>query len=332
VIELLVVVTVIGVLVALLLPAVQSAREAARRAACANNLKQLGLAALNYESANGVLPPGVYGTPREGSPGLTWGLSVLVRVLPFADGAAVYNSANFSLHTFTPANGTLASTSVSTLWCPSDPYISESGAVEDFNFGAPAGTGIRPHHTNYGGCQGTWCLDILPTNPTYAAQLAAMNGVIFSSGTVRLAEVTDGTGTTLLFAETPYGKIPNDQGNRSGSRWWHSGYTADTMVEAYYPVNGVTGVPYNNDTYENWIMAVGSFHPGGAHVGFCDGSVRFVKDSIQSVPFDPKTGDVPAFRRDKATDLFSLAPGAQLGVWQKLSTRNFGDVVGTDAF
>jgi len=336
-VELLVVITIIGVLIALLLPAVQSAREAARRAGCANNLKQLGLAALNYESANGVLPPGAFGAPPEGGLASAWGLSVLVRVLPFSDGASVFNSANFSVQAITTANGTLASTGVSTFWCPSDPYVSES-QLDDNDYGAPAGTGIKQHHTSYGGCQGLWSLEVLPTNPTYAAQLASMNGVIFGCSTVRVADVADGTGMTVLFAETAYGRTPNDGeslGHRGVSRWWNSGLPADTMVAAYYPLNGTSrGVPYadHDGGFRDWVMAVGSFHPGGANVGFCDGSVRFLKDSIQSVPFDPKDGSVPAFPWDRAKDLYSIAPGARLGVWQALSTRNFGEVVGSDSF
>jgi prepilin-type N-terminal cleavage/methylation domain-containing protein/prepilin-type processing-associated H-X9-DG protein len=333
-IELLVVITVIGVLVALLLPAVQSAREAARRAGCVNNLKQLGLAALNYESANGMLPPGAFGTLHEveAGAGMTWGLGVFVRVLPFVDNSAVYNAANFSLQAITTANGTLASTGLNTLWCPSDPFVSESN-LEDFNYGAPTGTGIMQRHTSYGGCTGTWSLDILPTNPTYAAQLANMNGVIFSCSTVWLAEITDGLGNTILFAETAYGKIPNDSTGRVESRWWQSGYPADTMVDTYYPVNSVSkGMPYNSSTYENWVMTVSSFHPGGANVGFCDGSVRFIKESIQSVRFDLTTGKVSAFVLNPTSQLYSIAPGAQLGVWQKLSTRNLGEIIGADAF
>ena len=330
-IELLVVIAIIGLLIALLLPAVQSAREAARRAGCVNNLKQLGLAALNYESANGVLPPGSFTAPYDDGIGTTWGLSVFVRVLPFADGAPVYNSANFSMQAITSSNGTLASTGLSMLWCPSDPYITES-QNDDFNFGAPPGTGITPRHTSYGASQGTWSLEILSTNPTYAAQLANMNGVIFNCSTIRLADITDGTGTTILFAETAYGKVPNTTGRQS-SRWWHAGFVAETLVEAYYPLNGaLKGVPYLDGNYEDWIMTVGSFHPGGANVGCCDGSVRFVKDTIQSVPFDPVTGNVPAFVLNQATKTYSIAPGAQLGVWQKLATRNFGEVVGADSY
>lgn len=330
-VELLVVIAVIGLLIALLLPAVQAAREAARRAGCSNNLKQLGLAALNYESANGVLPPGAYGAPYDDASGVTYGLSVFVRALPFADGASAFNAANFSVQAITPANGTVASTAAGILWCPSDPYVSGSQVADD-DYGAPAGTGIRQRHTSYGGSQGTWSLEILPSNPTYAAQVASMNGVIFGCSTVRLADVTDGTGTTVLFAETAYGMIPTDS-HRRDSRWWHSGFPSDTMVAAYYPINGpLKGVPYLSANYDPSVMTVGSFHPGGANVGFCDGSVRFLKDSIQSAPFDPATGDVPAFRRDPATGLYSIAPGARLGVWQKLSTRNSGEVIDADTF
>ena len=159
-----------------------------------------------------------------------------------------------------------------------------------------------------------------------------MNGLIFSGSTVRLADVTDGTGNTILFAETAYGAIPNTTGRQS-SRWWHAGYPAEAMVEAYYPLNGsLKGVPYLNGNSLDWVMTVGSFHPGGANVGLCDGSVRFLKDTIQSVPFDPATGNVPAFVKNSATGLWSIAPGAQLGVWQKLATRNFGEVVGADSY
>ena len=87
----------------------------------------------------------------------------------------------------------------------SDQYVSE-GDLEDFNYGAPVGTGIMQHHTSYGGCQGTWSIEILPQNPYFAAQMANMNGTIFSCSSVRLADISDGTGTTNLFAETSYGK------------------------------------------------------------------------------------------------------------------------------
>jgi prepilin-type N-terminal cleavage/methylation domain-containing protein/prepilin-type processing-associated H-X9-DG protein len=330
-VESLVVIAIVGLLIALLLPAVQAAREAARRMQCVNNLKQLGLAALNYESTVGVLPPGSLAVPYYFQPGLTEGLSTLVRILPFADGGPAYNAANFSLQAITPENGTVASIAIGTLQCPSDPVVSESNVV-DSDYGAPTGTGISQRHTSYGGCQGMWSLEILPTEPTYALQLANMNGVIFIGSSVRLAEISDGTGATILFAETAYGRIPKAN-DRLASRWWNSGYPADSMVAAYYPLNGdLKGVPYLSGTDERWVMTAGSLHPGGANVGFCDGSVHFIKDTIESVGFDPATGAVPAFRLDPVTMTYSIAPGARLGVWQKISTRKGGEVVSADSY
>ena len=72
--------------------------------------------------------------------------------------------------------------------------------------------------------------------------------------------------------------------------------------------------------------------PGGANVGFFEGSVRFVKESIPSVPFDPEAGDVPAFPRDRATGVYAIAPGARPGDWRQPSTRGLGEVGGGDAF
>ena len=330
-IELLVVLTVISLLIALLLPAIQAAREAARRAQCVNNLKQLGLAAMNYESANSVLPSGMLPAVSDEAPVLTWGLSTFVRLLPFLDASPLYNSANFSRQAITPANGTVASTGLLGLWCPSDPYVAE-GHPDDFNYGAPVGTGIIQRHTSYGGCQGTWGIEVMPQNRYFAAQMANMNGTIFCCSSVRLADISDGTGATILFAEAPYGRIPN-AGDRASARRWNVGFVSDSMVSAYYPLNGaVKGVPYLDGNFVNWISTVGSFHPGGANVGFCDGSVRFVKDSIESVPYDPLSGDVPAFRLDPASGTYSIAPGTQLGVWQELATRSFNEVVGADSY
>ncbi len=112
-IELLVVIAIIAVLIALLLPAVQSAREAARRMQCTNNLKQLGLAAMNYESTYGSLPSGDYGAPRQSDGAIRTGLSVLVRILPFIEGQNSFNSANFSIARPPAGNATVASTGVS---------------------------------------------------------------------------------------------------------------------------------------------------------------------------------------------------------------------------
>ncbi len=120
-IELLVVIAVIAVLIALLLPAVQSAREAARRIQCVNNLKQLGLAVLNYESANAVLPPQqvLQFTGTTLSWKSQWG--VTSRLAPFMEQGPMYNAINYALKSSAPENTTVVSLSLRVLICPSEP-------------------------------------------------------------------------------------------------------------------------------------------------------------------------------------------------------------------
>jgi prepilin-type N-terminal cleavage/methylation domain-containing protein len=118
-IELLVVIAIIGILIALLLPAVQAAREAARRVQCINNLKQLALAAQNYISADGTLPLGVY---RQYDPRtqIYWTSgSCLVPLTPFIDQVPIYNAANFNLNMFCAANTTVQGAAIRSLWTPS---------------------------------------------------------------------------------------------------------------------------------------------------------------------------------------------------------------------
>ncbi len=127
-IELLVVISVIGVLVALLLPAIQSAREAARRIQCSNNLKQLALACLNYESVYEAFPIGI---PMMYEPDPAFGYfgttqSLFVSMLGQLEQQPLYNAVNFSRSIYASANYTIFATGLDVLWCPSDPSIRDA--------------------------------------------------------------------------------------------------------------------------------------------------------------------------------------------------------------
>ena len=149
-IELLVVISIIGVLVSLLLPAVQSAREAARRAQCVNNLKQIGIALFNYENSIGAFPPGYidYQNNPNNTPDLDmgpgWGWAAMS--LPFLEQQTLYNAINFSLDIRSPSNSTAVVTSLTVFQCPSDGYNPQPCILYDNTFTNPI---ITVAHSNY---------------------------------------------------------------------------------------------------------------------------------------------------------------------------------------
>ena len=153
-IELLVVIAIIAVLIALLLPAVQAAREAARRAQCTNNLKQLGLALANYESANSCYPMAAFAQYLpNGSPDQA--MSCFVALLAYVEQAPLYSAFNVSLAYRCDPNVTVSGTGLSVLWCPSDSQITGVFYTE------PAGThgkGLPQnfYFSSYAGCYGEW--------------------------------------------------------------------------------------------------------------------------------------------------------------------------------
>ena len=191
-IELLVVIAIIGVLIALLLPAVQAAREAARRMQCANNLKQVGLALLNYESVHAVLPPGRLNSRVPGA-GRCWG--AYSQILPQLDGQPLFNALNFladpdpdyTTSASAAANRTVSVVAVATLLCPSDP----APAL------APVGGGPYAGH-NYPPCVGSG----FAVTPDPPAPLSPPDGLLFENSAVRLAGIVDGTSNTVAVAET----------------------------------------------------------------------------------------------------------------------------------
>ncbi|MFI4875747.1 MAG: DUF1559 domain-containing protein [Blastopirellula sp. JB062] len=294
-VELLVVIAIIGVLIALLLPAVQQAREAARRMQCSNNMKQLGLALHNYHDTNGSFPFGA----RAGSltPANLTGTNWRTSVLPFMEQSTVFDQLNFNGSSFsgyagapyTNGNDILEGLVIDGYVCPSspvDPLVKAPSAIND-----------RPsqmHH--YVGIAGAYPD---PAGRTDVCQ-QTLRGYACATGALRPAQTTkfrdfvDGTSNTLAVAE---------QSGRVGTEVLAANYGGGwTGMLAIYPVSSITdsddnyyytglttirwqinsdtktssssSQPYENNTITN------SYHPGGMQGLLADGSVRFVQETI----------------------------------------------------
>ena len=330
-IELLVVIAIIAVLIGLLLPAVQAAREAARRAQCVNNIKQMGLAVYNYESTYGVFPPG--GVPARRMDNLqtqgAWGAwSAHALLLPYVEQPAVYNSMNFSVLNQGADNFgkrvqvTAITTRIASFLCPSSPL-----PVGD-DFGRPK-TG-----NNYFGSTGA--------SMSYDASGSAAVLGLFGIGGLGfgIRDVTDGTSNTIAIGEwrtgdfnenrlsiqdvinigtqwpaganwgspllnMPTGAAGFDQwlqvcagsaappsgtrnaprGNRSNiGEQWYTGMFGRTLGNTLLPPN--SPIPNcqitqgHGDFDTAGVFNLSSFHSGGCNVAFGDGSVRFLKSSV----------------------------------------------------
>jgi prepilin-type processing-associated H-X9-DG protein len=324
---LLVTVTIISVLIALLLPAVQAAREAARRAHCANNLKQLALAAANYHDVHGALPGASYTSAS---------FSLFVRLLPHLEQSQVYDAVNFSLQAQHGENVTIAGVAIGGLMCPSDAGPSTAPIDPSMWADLPPGS-WRQNFSSYGGSAGTWALVLFQSDSQYDQRYANMNGVIFDHSTIRLTEITYGTSNTTLFAERAHGVLTNDATISRGLKrppndyhYWQLGFPSHAQVETFYPPNASRkfGPVMGSHATRN----PASFHPGGVNVALCDGTVRFIKDTIDSWRNDTNTGTPPGIGSVPGDHVvFMIAQGTYFGVWQKLSTRNFGEVVSADA-
>jgi prepilin-type N-terminal cleavage/methylation domain-containing protein/prepilin-type processing-associated H-X9-DG protein len=300
-IELLVVIAIIAVLIALLLPAVQAAREAARRSQCVNNLKQLGLAIMNYHDVHGALPP------TSDSAAIT-SLAMKPRMLNFMEQSALFNAFNMAQLYSSVYNYTVRVTQIASMTCPSDWRI-------------PSGT------TSTGGPSAQIAYHNYPNN---MGTLAANNGNLFDGpahelgGTmgpaVTLAMIRDGTTNTVIFSECLRG---NNETTTKGIWQWYATPDSGTMATPLATLQAncikaaaTTPVPASGGTKcGQWLdhntglgggythimtpntascqhagtsskyhtgIGPSSLHPGGVNVGFLDGSVRFVKNSVSN--------------------------------------------------
>ena len=307
-IELLVVIAIIAVLIGLLLPAVQAAREAARRAQCVNNMKQLGLALHNYHDVHNRFPMGTIRNPANGLfvDNTGYRQPFVVTLLPYYEQANAYNAYNMNLIFNTPANSTTRLIWLDIYQCPSDErqmfnqltagvavpidtkgnYGLNWGTTAYWNQGAGNGQKVAPFYMGYG---------------------------------ANFADITDGTSSTLAMLEMRQAPSPNGSPpavDRRGRLWNEDSATYQVSTRfgpnSRLPDYGLCvndtarGLPCLNDTDSTksltFYMGARSRHPGGVNGLFCDGSVHFFKDSI------------------------GLAP------WQALSTMNGGEVISSDQY
>lgn len=289
-IELLVVIAIIGVLIALLLPAVQAAREAARRSQCVNNLKQIGLACHNYHDQIGALP-GAYLVYNVTS------FSALSMMLPQLEQRPLYDALNFSLAYSDPSNNTVLMADVNTFICPSD---------------LPNPIRSRGAQTSYMADMGSWIVWQAAAGPN--AGLPAPNGTFFGNSSTRFASVIDGLSNTGFFSERVMADGNNGVVSRDSDVFF-SPAAPTTIDEAVNLCNAVDinnlsnqfplfmGAPWVNGqhvfqhvmppnsrscgffTALRAVMPPSSRHPGGVNLLMGDGSVRFVKSSVNLAPW-----------------------------------------------
>jgi prepilin-type N-terminal cleavage/methylation domain-containing protein/prepilin-type processing-associated H-X9-DG protein len=282
-VELLVVITIIGILIALLLPAVQAAREAARSAQCINNLRQVALAMHNHDQQFGTLPPGVpKATPYWGQG--TW----QVAILPFLELQSLrdiyydYGIANGRNYYAADNLNGAAGRQIPILHCPSDNPPNKNGW--------PGSTKNCSYH-NYVANFGNTAIDQSATWQVQTYNSLTFQGAPFTCGNARpLSRIEDGTSNTLLASE-----IIQGQGHDlRGLTWWGPGAGFETSLRPNdtNPDRSWTNTDWCNTAAPNppcasitagYVYAARSHHPGGVNVALCDGSARFVNDSINTV-------------------------------------------------
>jgi prepilin-type N-terminal cleavage/methylation domain-containing protein/prepilin-type processing-associated H-X9-DG protein len=290
-VELLVVIAIIGILIGLLLPAVQKVREAANRTRCQNNLHQLALGIMNYESAYGTLPPGSKGQmngdsnfpagwsdPNYGG-GLPYGhFSWAAIILPFLEQDSLYRTMNFNVPAYAasiyedlggggsptqrgpagdPSNATAANNMPKLFVCPS--------AIRGSSDSPPGGQ-QKDYGVN-GGTAGNCCPDRAKSNAT---------GVFWVNSALKLTDIIDGTSNTFLLLE---------EANWFNHSWLPDSYGSNHFIFVHHPSQGyVQGDMPNSDVWNN--RAAMSYHSGGVETAFADGSVRFITNNVSSSTYN----------------------------------------------
>jgi prepilin-type N-terminal cleavage/methylation domain-containing protein len=300
-VELLVVIAIIGVLVALLLPAVQAAREAARRMKCANNLKQIGLALQNYHGSNNEFPIGVRAGPYLASnrSQVRTGTNWKTFILPFLEQGVLYEQLNLEQAMFTSdwfGNEVLENKIVPAYNCPSSPL----DPLLDGDFGSSSHEGAQKH--DYVGIAGTFRDPAIRFEVCGIANYGPVcrNGVLLVNESRGIREITDGTSNAIIVSEQSGTIAVLDDGvmtehsirNNYGGGW--GGASNDSTVDningglyhhgvttVRFALNAPTAVIGSSDTAYRNNTVLNSSHPGIVQVGMADGSVQTLNDEME---------------------------------------------------
>ena len=303
-VELLVVITIIGILISLLLPAVQAAREAARRMQCENNLKQLGLAMLTHEQAYGFLPSGGWGYWWTGDPdggtGVTQPGGWSYCILPYIEQQALHDLGSDGVCTRNTASKTQRDSAV----------IRDQTPITVFNCPSRRANAVYPRpknrsYQNSGSLPSAAGLDYCANagdtiNYSYSWSPGSPawdgGGVSFAGGIVTMAHIRDGTSNTFLLGEKYISPDDYDDGLDQGDdQGLYEGHSVDTYRWCTYDASSssTTYPPQQDQTGVSHYWSFGSAHAGACNFAFCDGSVHQISYSI-----DPQTASWLANRCD----------------------------------
>lgn len=297
-VELLVVIAIIGVLVALLLPAVQAAREAARRSDCQNRFRQLGLACLNHHDSKRAFPAGSSTQRIAGTTKDVTSLSYIAQVLPYIEQQGVGTLINHAQHWSDPSNSVAVKTPLTAIRCPSQEMGEMTftdqpggGTSEQLNslrahYMAVMGAKTRcPVANNSPFPESSYEMAKDATTGAYVCDTSggsAINGIIYPGSKTTFKDVTDGSTNTFLLGEISWDVGPQRVwlvGAASKTGIYTYQYTAKNMM---HPLNTAFRTQPENG-YANNDLSFGSRHQGGTHFAMADGSVQFVREDADVV-------------------------------------------------
>ncbi len=275
-VELLVVIAIIGILVALLLPAVQAAREAGRRSSCNNNLKQVALGMHNYHDIHKWLPAGqLNALSANSTPNVNVRMCWMQQMLPFIEQQNLYDTIQANMGLFT---GSIPNVSIPIpiLNCPSD-----GASPKNITAGATTPAASQGAHGNIVACAGSTVFG-------NAGQGTALNGVFYCYSRNKLASIVDGTSNTLILSEIIV--VPDTSAHDLRGRY-HNTWEGNNLFSTLYPPNTPVGdrstycialpqAPCQSLGTTDLVQSARSYHPGGVNAAMGDGSVRFVSNTV----------------------------------------------------